>query len=168
VSSSVVNYFWKCCWISQPALVSGLAGKLFLTVMQCILCLKKGSPTFLSSNRHHKNGIFQVLYPTSQDFNQSLLNFSNLVDTWLILMLTCDSKNYSKWVHWCAVKGRVIIKRSEVWECVLQEFDCCMHDVPVHCPAERHSCLQQRVRQLLTYVDITYWNISLVFTDFSF
>jgi len=65
-----------------------------------------------------------MLWPTSQDFNQSLLDFFNLTELQLILMLMCESLNLiiSGLCCW-AVKVKAIIKRNEVESSLLQS-DC--------------------------------------------
>jgi len=68
-----------------------------------------------------------MLYSTTWDFNQSLLDFFNLVDMQLILMLMCESLHLIiSRLHCSAVKLKAIIKRNEVESllpCRLQ-FDC--------------------------------------------
>jgi len=69
-----------------------------------------------------------MLYSTSRDFNQSLLDFFNLVDSQLILVLMCESLNliFSGLYCW-AFKLKVIINRTELnwnWEFALLQFQC--------------------------------------------
>jgi len=56
-----------------------------------------------------------MLYSTSPDFSQSLLDFFNLVDLQLILLLMCKSLDLIiSGLHCWAVELKVIIKRSKV------------------------------------------------------
>jgi len=56
-----------------------------------------------------------MLFPTSRDFNQSLLDFFNLVDLRRVLMLMCESVNLIiSTLHCWAVKSKAVIKTIEV------------------------------------------------------
>jgi len=65
---------------------------------------------YLVKQKKHSNAV-----PTTRDFNQSLLDFFNLVDLQLILMLMCESLNLIiSGLHRWAVKMKAVIKRNEV------------------------------------------------------
>ena len=79
----------------------------------------------VKQKKNTKSHLFTlILWPTSQDFNQSLLDFFNLTELQLILMLMCESLNLiiSGLCCW-AVKVKAIIKRNEVESSLLQS-DC--------------------------------------------
>jgi len=73
-----------------------------------------------------------MLYPTSRDFSQSLLDLFNLVDLQLILMLICESLY-------------LIISGLHCWSVKLIKL---CHDVPVCCFAEntRSSAIAEGLR----------------------
>jgi len=63
-----------------------------------------------------------MLYFTSRDFNQSLLDFFNLTDLQFILLLICEFLNLIiSGLHCWAVKLRAIDKRSKF---APMQFDC--------------------------------------------
>jgi len=81
--------------------------------------------------RKHKNCIFTCCISALSEFNQSLLDFFNLFDSWLILTLLYDSLNHvidafrlGFWGAW--------FTRKEVKSAATVGF-CCTHKTPVRC-----------------------------------
>ena len=84
-----------------------------------------------------------ILCSTLQDFNQSLLDYFNLVDSqhsnvWL-------SKSYNQWGSPLCCWGRDVIKKVNLRVLPPAVGLCSMHDAPVHCPAEGQNCQSQHV-----------------------
>jgi len=71
---------------------------------------------YLVKPKKNKNRIVYFnAVATSRDFNQSLLDFFNMVESQLILVLMCESPDLIiTGLHCWAVKLKAVIKRSKV------------------------------------------------------
>ena len=111
----------------------------------------------LPETEKHKNRVFSLwchsrLYETST--SRCLISLI-LIDLQLLLVLMCESQNLIiSGLHcWAGKLKAVLIKEVKLRVCCPAVRLCCMHDVPVCCPAEHEICHQRRVSQQLTFVE---------------
>ena len=102
---------------------------------------------YLAKLQIRKSHLFTIiLCSTLQDFNQLLLDYSNLVDSQHIFILMYDSLNLIiNGVHLSAVGGKDVIKKVKLRVLPPAVGLCSMHDAPVHCAAEGQNCQSQHV-----------------------